>query len=302
MLKGRVAVVTGSGRGIGMEIAKLLASYGAKVVVNDPGVDEKGEGAEKRIADQVVDQIKEAGGIAVANYDSVSTMEGAKNIIDTAVNNFGQIDILVNNAGIVRDRMIFNMSEQEWDAVLDVHLKGSFATIRAVTPIMRQQGCGRIINLTSTTGIIGNRGQANYGAAKAGIAGLSKCVALDMAKYNVTVNSIAPFAWTRMTGTISNDDPAQARRVELLKKMSPAKIAPLVAFLASEAAGDVTGQIFGVRANEIFLFSQIRPIRSMHNDSGWTVEKISEIFIPSVRKDFYSLDTSVDVFPYDPLG
>jgi len=301
MLKDRVAVITGSGRGIGMEMAKLMAGYGAKVVVNDPGGDEKGEGVEKRIADLVVDQIKEAGGIAVANYDSVATMEGAKNIIDTAVNNFGQIDILVNNAGILRDRMIFNMSEQEWDSVLNVHLKGSFATIRAATPLMRQQRYGRIINLTSTTGIIGNIGQANYGAAKAAIAGLSKCVAIDMAKYNVTVNAIAPFAWTRMIGTISTDSPTDARRVELLKKMNPAQIAPLAAYLASEAAGDVTGQIFGVRANEIFLFSQIRPIRSVHNDSGWTVEKISEIFIPTVRKDFYPLDTSVDVFPYDPL-
>jgi NAD(P)-dependent dehydrogenase (short-subunit alcohol dehydrogenase family) len=301
MVKDKVVVITGAGRGIGREIALLMVKYGAKVVVNDLGCSEGGEGEDRKVADEVVDEIKKAGGEAAANYNSVASMDGASGIIETAVKNFGRIDVLVNNAGILRDRMIFNMSEEEWNTVLDVNLKGAFATIRAAAPVMRRQGSGRIINFTSTSALIGNRGQANYGAAKLGVVGLTKNVALDLAKYNVTVNCIAPFAWTRLIGTMPTDDPGLKRRVELLKKMSPRHITPLVIFLASDAAREVTGQIFGVRGKEIFLFSQIRPMRSMFSTDDWTPEKVAEIFVPAVKHMFYPLHSSPDIFPYDPL-
>ena len=222
MLEGKVAVVTGAGRGIGREIALLLGKEGAKVVVNDFGGREDGTGGESKVADDVVKDVKAAGGTAAANYDAVGTMESGKRIIQTALDKFGRLDILVNNAGILRDRMIFNMTEEEWDAVLTVHLKGTFCCTRAAVPLMREQRSGRIINFTSTSGLVGNVGQANYGAAKMGIVGFTKVVALDMAKYNVTANCISPFAWTRLIGTIPTETEAQRKKVEKLKKMSPA--------------------------------------------------------------------------------
>src|ERR1051326_9074549 len=229
VLKDKVAVVTGAARGIGREIAILLAKHGARVCVNDYGGSEAGSGGAKSPADEVVGEIQKAGGQAVANYDSVASMAGGKSIVDTAVKAFGRIDIVVNNAGILRDRMIFNMSEEEWDAVINVHLKGSFACTRAAAPLMRQQKSGRIINITSTSGLIGNYGQANYAAAKMGIVGLTKATALDLGRYGATANCIAPFAWTRMIGTIPTETEVQKRRVEKLKRMEPGLIAPLVA-------------------------------------------------------------------------
>src|SRR5919109_981951 len=260
LLKGKVAVVTGAARGVGREIALLMAQQGARVVVNDYGGSEAGIGADRKPADEVVDEIRRANGEAVANYDSVASMAGGQAIIKTATDNFGRVDIVVNNAGILRDRMIFNMSEEEWDAVINVHLKGSFACTRAAAPHMRQQKSGRVINITSTSGLIGNYGQANYAAAKMGIVGLTKATALDLGRYGATANCIAPFAWTRMIGTIPTETEAQKRRVEKLKKLSPAHIAPVAAFLASDAAKDITGQVFGVRGKEIMLFSHERPI------------------------------------------
>src|SRR5215510_8506268 len=227
MLKGKVAVVTGAGRGIGREIALLMARHGAQVVVNDYG------GAETAPADEVVTEITKNGGKAAANYDSVASMAGGQAIIKKAVDTFGRIDVVVNNAGILRDRMIFNMTEEEWDAVIDTHLKGTFAVTRAAAPLMREQKWGRIINMTSTSGLIGNVGQANYAAAKLGIFGLTKVTALDMARYNVTANCISPFAWTRMIGTIPTETETQKARVEKIKKLSPAHIAPVAVFLAS---------------------------------------------------------------------
>ena len=227
MLKGKAAVVTGAARGIGREIAMLMASLGARVVVNDYGGSEMGGGEAAAPADEVVSEIKKAGGEAVASYDSVASMAGGQSIIKACVSAFGRVDIVVNNAGILRDRMIFNMSEEEWDAVINTHLKGTFAVTRAAAPIMREQKWGRIINMTSTSGLIGNVGQANYAAAKLGILGLTKVTALDMARYNVTANCISPFAWTRMIGTIPTETEAQKARVEKVKKMSPAHIAPI---------------------------------------------------------------------------
>src|SRR5436309_10946361 len=190
---------------------------------------------------------------AIANYDSVASMAGGQAIVKTAVDAFGRIDIVVNNAGILRDRMIFNMTEEEWDGVINTHLKGAFAVTRAAVPLMREQKWGRVINMTSTSGLVGNIGQANYAAAKLGIVGLTKVTALDMARYNVTANCISPFASTRMTGTIPTETEAQKARVEKIKQLSPAHIAPVAAFLATDQAKEITGQIFGVRGREIML-------------------------------------------------
>jgi hypothetical protein len=301
MLEGKVAVVTGAGRGIGREIAILLAKEGAKVVVNDFGGREDGTGGEAKVADDVVKDIQAAGGAAVGNYDAVGSMEAGKKIIQTALDTFGKLDILVNNAGILRDRMIFNMTEEEWDGVIRVHLKGTFACTRAAVPFMRERKSGRIINFTSTSGLVGNVGQANYAAAKLGIVGFTKVVALDMAKYNVTANCISPFAWTRLIGTIPTETEAQKKRVEKLKKMSPADIAPLVAYLAGDEAQYVSGQIFGVRGKEIFIFSQPRPVRSIHHSEGWTPDLLSEMFKGSLGMHLVPLETSGQVFSYDPL-
>lgn len=301
VLKDRVAVVTGAARGIGREIALLMAREGAKVVVNDYGGKEDGTGPARAPADEVVAEIKAQGGQAVANYDSVATMAGGKGIIQTALDQFGRVDIVVNNAGILRDRMIFNMTEEEWDAVLNTHLKGTFAVTRAAAPLMREQKWGRFINMTSTSGLVGNVGQANYAAAKLGIVGLTRVVALDMARYNVTANCISPFAWTRMIGTIPTETPAQKERVEKLKKLSPAHIAPLAVFLATEDAKEISGQVFGVRGKEIMLFNQMRPVRTIHHAEGWTAERLAEIFPGTLQHHLVPLETSGQYFNYDPL-
>lgn len=301
MLKDKVAVVTGAGGGIGRGIALLFAKHGAKVVVNDLGGSGSGEGRDTTPADKVVAEIVAAGGTAVSNYDSVASFAAGEKIIGTALEKFGRIDIVVNNAGILRDRMLFNMSEDDWDAVIGVHLKGCFACTRAAAPHMRQQKSGRIINMTSTSGLIGNYGQANYAAAKMGIVGLTKGTALDLGRYGVTANCIAPFAWTRLIGTIPTETEAQKARVEKIKQMDPGMIAPLVAFLASDAGQEVSGQTFGVRGKEIVLFSQPRPIRQIADMEGWTPEKVAAVMAPAFKNSFYKLEVSADVFPYEPL-
>src|SRR5216110_21716 len=301
ILKDRVAVVTGAARGIGREIALLMAQLGARVVVNDYGGSEAGQGTTQAPANDVVEEIRKAGGQAVASYDSVATMAGGERIVQTAIDAFGRLDIVVNNAGILRDRMIFNMTEEEWDAVIDTHLKGTFAVTRAAAPRMKEQRSGRFVNMTSTSGLVGNIGQANYAAAKLGIVGLTKVVALDMARYTVTANCISPFAWTRMIGTIPTETEAQKARVEKIKKLSPAHIAPVAAFLATEQAKDVTGQIFGVRGKEIMLFGHHRPLMRIHNDEGWTVEKLIDIFPGTLQHHLVPNVTSGQYFNYDPL-
>jgi NAD(P)-dependent dehydrogenase (short-subunit alcohol dehydrogenase family) len=299
-LENKVAIVTGAGRGIGREIALLLASEGAKVVVNDLGGAADGTGADVKVADLTVEDIKNAGGEAIANYQSITEYETVENMVQTAIDQFGGLDIVVNNAGIVRDRMIFNMSEAEWEAVISVHLKGSFNLTRVAAPYFKQQKKGRFINFTSTSGLIGNVGQANYSAAKLGIVGLTKSTAIDMARYNVTANAIAPFAWSRLVGTKPAETEEQKEKVEKFQKMSPQLIAPMVAYLASDDASDVSGQIFGIRGKEIFLFSQPRPIRSAYNAEGWTVESLAGLK-QSFKSDFTPVQTSADLFNWDPL-
>ena len=231
----------------------------------------------------------------------MASWDGAHRIIKTALDHFGKIDVVVNNAGIARDRMVFNMSEEEWDAVIGVHLKGTFNCIRAAAPHMKAQKSGCFVNFASTSGLIGNVGQANYGAAKLGIVALSKITALDMKRYNVTSNCIAPFAWTRLTATIPTETEAAKKRVEKLKKMSPADVASLAVFLAGDKAAGISGQVFGVRGKEIYLFSQPRILRSIHKSDGWQVEDLSELLEATMKSHFAPLDTSPEYIGWDPL-
>lgn len=301
MMEGKVVVVTGSGRGIGRDMALQMAAEGAAVVVNDLGVSVDGSESGETPAAEVVREIESRGGRAVASYESVSDWVAAGRIVQCAMDTFGRIDVVVNNAGILRDRFFFNMSVDEWRAVIDVHLHGSFFVSRAAAPYFKSQSSGAYVHMTSTSGLIGNMGQANYAAAKLGVAALSKSIALDMRRYNVRSNCISPFAWSRMIGAIPTDTPAQQARVEKLKKMESGKIAPMAVFLASDAAKDVSGQIFAVRANEIFLMSQPRPIRSVHRSEGWTPQTIAEQALPAFKSSFYPLEISGEVFSWDPI-
>jgi NAD(P)-dependent dehydrogenase (short-subunit alcohol dehydrogenase family) len=301
MLAGKVVIVTGAGGGIGRDFALAMAAAGAKVVVNDIGTSVKGEGESSAPAERVVREIRAAGGTAVASTDSVADWTSANRIVQAALDAFGRVDAVVNNAGILRDRFFFNMSVEEWRAVIDVHLNGSFYVARAAAPHFKAQEAGCYVHMTSTSGLVGNLGQANYSAAKLGIVGLSKSIALDMARYHVRSNCIAPFAWSRMIGSIPAETPDQRERVEKLKTMETAKIAPLAVFLTSDAAREVSGQIFAIRANEIFLMSQNRPLRSVHRDGGWTAETIATQAMPALRAQFYALERSQDVFSWDPI-
>ena len=300
MMEGKVAVVTGAGRGVGRGVALELARAGAAVVVNDLGVSLTGEG-ESAVADEVVAEIEALGGRAVASRDSVASWEGAHKIVQAALDSFGRIDAVVNNAGNLRDSLFHKITEEEFDSVLAVHLKGSFNVSRAAAPHFKVQASGAYVHMTSTSGLIGNFGQANYSAAKLGIVGLSKSIALDMQRFNVRSNAVAPFAWTRMIDSIPTNSPEQQKRVEGLKKLVPEKIAPFVVALLSDAGQNVTGQIFGVRNNEIFLFSQPRPIRSAHASEGWTPETVAQRVFPMFANDFFPLHRSADVFSWDPV-
>ena len=301
LLEAKVALVTGGGRGVGRGIALALAQAGAKVVVNDLGATLDGQASGEQPAAEVVTAIETLGGEAIIDGGSVADWNAAHKMVEAAVERFGRIDIVVNNAGILRDAMFHRMSETEFDSVIAVHLKGSFNVSRAAATHFKAQGSGVFVHMSSTSGLVGNLGQANYSAAKLGIAALSKSIALDMAKFGVRSNAVAPFAWTRMIDSIPSETPEQKRRVEGLKKLVPEKVAPFVVALCADGAQDVTGQIFGVRNNEIYLFSQPRPIRSAHRSEGWTPESVLETALPMLRADFYGLKRSADVFTWDPV-
>ena len=301
VVEGQVAIVTGAGGGIGRDIALAFAREGARVVVNDIGASVAGEGSDAGPAQRVVDEIRAAGGEAVANTDTVSDPAAAQRIVATAMDTWGRLDAVVNNAGILRDRFFHKMSVDEFDAVVKVHLYGSYYVSRAAATIFKEQASGAFVHMTSTSGLIGNFGQANYSAAKLALVGLSKSIALDMSKFNVRSNCIAPFAWSRMIGSIPTDTAEEQARVDRIKQMTPGKIAPLAVALASPDAADVTGQIFAVRNNEIFLFSQPRPIRSVQRSEGWTPQSVLDHALPAMRGSFYDLDRSGDVFSWDPV-
>jgi len=301
LAEGKVIVVTGAGRGIGAAIAKLAAKEGARVVVNDIGVGLAGEGGDKSPAEETVSEIKKAGGEAVANYDSVAQFASAGKIIQCAVDTFGRIDGVVNNAGILRDVIFHKMSEDDWDSVVNVMLKGAFNMCRHAADHYRKQESGAFVHMTSTSGLIGAMGQVNYGAAKMGMVALSKNIAVDMQRFNVRSNCIAPTAWTRMTASIPPKDPAAAKRVEQRKQVSAEHNAPLAVFLLSDAAKEVTGQVFSTRKNEIFLMSQPRPLRGIHRAEGWTPSTCAEHMLPALKSWFFPLDRTADVFPWDSI-
>ena len=301
IVDGKVAIVTGAGRGIGRAIAILMAEEGAKVLVNDVGAALDGSGGDAGPAQQVVDEIKKAGGQAIASTLSIGEPANADKIVAAAIEAFGRVDILVNNAGILRDKIFHRMSWSDWSDVIAVHLHGSFGMSRACATHFREQNSGSMIHMTSTSGLIGNFGQANYMAAKFGIVGLSRGIALDMARFNVRSNCIAPFAWSRMIGSIPAETPEEKERVGKLQQMTPEKNAPLAVYLASDRAEGISGQIFSVRKNEIFLFGQTRPIRSLHRSEGCTPETIDHQLKGAFASSFTPLDRSGDVFSWDPI-
>ncbi|MBI3743153.1 MAG: SDR family NAD(P)-dependent oxidoreductase [Chloroflexi bacterium] len=298
-LEGKVAVVTGGGRGIGREIALALAAEGAKVGVNDLGGGPDGAGASNEPADEVVSLIKKGGSDAIAIYESVATMTGGERIVQAAVSKFGKIDILVHCAGILRDRMLFNMTEEEWDAVVNTHLKGMFAVSKPATILMRQQRSGRIIGFSSASGLYGNAGQVNYAAAKDGIASFIRTVARDMGKYGCTVNGIAPAAMTRLTATVTQSArDARARagitpvmgegartQSRLKPRLDPKEITPFVTYLCTPQAKDINGQLFYVQGGQISLLNSPYAARTMQKMGRWTIDEVASLFPATLGKD-----------------
>jgi NAD(P)-dependent dehydrogenase (short-subunit alcohol dehydrogenase family) len=303
VLDGKVILITGGGNGIGRECALQAAAAGAKVVINDLGGSVTG-GDEGSVgpAQAVADEIKAAGGEAVANSESVTDFAAVKGMIEQAKDEFGGLHAIINPAGILRDGMFHKMSEPDWDAVIDVHLRGAYNVTRASVELFREQQDGAYVLFTSTSGIIGNIGQANYAAAKMGVAGLSRIIAMEGALKNVRSNVIAPFAWTRMIATIPVKDEASAQRVERIRtRMRADQVATFAVSLCSAAASHVTGQIFGVRGNEVVVFDQPRPVRSVSRIDGWTPETLIEHGLPALKGGFMGLEATAGVFTWDPV-
>ena len=291
-LEGRTAIVTGGGRGIGRAVSLMLADEGANVVVNDYGVNVDGTKPDSGPAAEVVAEIKSKGGNAAPNFDTVATVDGGEALIKTALDNFGRVDILVNVAGILRDRMIFNMSEQEWDDVIAVHLKGHYCTTKPASILMRQQRYGRIINFSSISGLGGLPGQSNYGAAKAGIAGFTRVVARDLGRYGVTCNAISPGAATRMTATVPAGTAqlraragtaavvAEPRPSTVPPMREPEYVAPMTVFLATDAAWNINGKTFYVAGGRVSLAHEETAMRQISKQGMWTIDELREM-VPS---------------------
>jgi NAD(P)-dependent dehydrogenase (short-subunit alcohol dehydrogenase family) len=300
-MDGKVALVTGAGGGIGREIALAMARAGARVLINDVGASLAGEGQSASPAEETKRLIEAGGGAAAISTDSVAEWGSAQKIVQAALDHFGRLDAVVNNAGILRDAIFHRMTAEDWLGVISVHLNGSFFVSRAAADQFRKQESGAFVHVTSTSGLIGNMGQANYASAKLGITALSKAIAIDMKRFNVRSNCLSPWAWSRMTQSIPARTEEERARVAKLQQMTPDKNAPMAVFLASDAATGVTGQVFGTRLNEIYLFSSPRPIRSVHRAEGWTPEAIAEQALPALQSSFMPLDTSGQLFAWDPL-
>jgi len=303
VMEGKVVLVTGGANGIGKECALLAAKEGARVVVNDlGGAVSGGDTGEARPAEKVATDIRAAGGEAVSNSDSVTSRPGVARMIEQAMDSFGALHAIINPAGILRDKMFHKMSAEDWDSVIEVHLQGSYNVTHAAVNHFREQEEGSFVLFTSTSGLIGNVGQANYAAAKMGIVGLSRIVAMEGLSKNVRSNTIAPFAWTRMIATIPVKDEASAKRVERMKNMMRAdQVAQLAVALASPATKDVSGQIFVARGNEIFLMSQPRPLRGIGKVEGWTPETIANHAMAALKPSFFDLGATTSVFGWDPI-
>lgn len=300
-LEGKVVLVTGAGHGIGREIALLAAKEGASVVVNDLGSNPRGDGHDAGAAGEVVALIEKSGGKATANGGDVSSFADATAMVRQAVDSFGRIDAIASIAGISRDAAFHKMTEHDFDRVVQVNLKGSFNVARAAADFFRPQMSGAMLHTTSTAGLIGYRGMANYAAAKMGIVGLSRTIALDMARFNVRSNCLAPHAWSRMSAQMVARTPEEQRRVDRQKGMSADKMAPLSVYLLSDLAAGITGQVFGARQNELYLYNQPRQVRSVQRDAGWSVQDIHQHAMPAIRPFLTALEDSSQVIGWDPI-
>jgi NAD(P)-dependent dehydrogenase (short-subunit alcohol dehydrogenase family) len=303
VLNGKVVIVTGGGNGIGKECALLAAREGAAVLVNDLGGGLKGEDAGSAgPAEEVAKEIRAAGGGAISNSDSVSEYDAVAAMVAQAKKEFGGLHAIINPAGILRDGMFHKMPPEDWKAVIDVHLHGAFNVTRASIELFREQQDGSYVLFTSTSGLIGNIGQANYAAAKLGVMGLSRIIAMENVQKSVRSNIIAPFAWTRMIASIPVKDEASAARVERMKKgMRADQVAQLAVALCADGAKDTTGQVFAVRGNEVFLFNQPRPVRALGMTEGWTPQTLIEHALPALKANYTDAGASASVFPYDPV-
>ncbi|MGD9981288.1 MAG: SDR family NAD(P)-dependent oxidoreductase [Hyphomonadaceae bacterium] len=303
VLSGKVVVVTGAGNGIGKECALLAGREGASVVVNDLGGGLKGEDAGSADpAEEVAKAIRAAGGKAVSNSDSVADYDAVAAMFEQAKKEFGGLHAVINPAGILRDGMFHKMAPEDWKAVIDVHLHGAFNVTRASIEHFREQQDGAYVLFTSTSGLIGNIGQANYAAAKLGVMGLSRIIAMEGLSKNVRSNIIAPFAWTRMIASIPVKDEASAARVERMKNgMRADQVAQLAVALCADGAKETTGQVFAVRGNEVFLFNQPRPVRALGRLEGWTPQTLIDQALPALKANYTDVGASASVFPYDPV-
>ncbi|SFC27463.1 SDR family NAD(P)-dependent oxidoreductase [Tropicimonas isoalkanivorans] len=300
ILDGKTTIVTGAGGGIGRAVAMGLAAEGANVLVNDIGASLQGDGEDVDLAAKVCAEIKAAGGRACPSSLSITDPAAGQDLVTEAMDTFGGLDLVVNNAGILRDRMFHKMSHRDFRDVLEVHLFGSFSLSRAAASQFREQESGAFVHMTSTSALIGNFGQANYMAAKMALVGMSRGIALDMARYGVRSNCIAPFAWSRMTSSIPSETPEEKQRVERFKQMTPEKVAPLVAYLGSDLAKDVSGHVLSVRNNEIYVFNQMRPAHTLRRPEGWTARAIAEA-MPEAADVLTPLERSSDIFTWDPI-